>query len=129
PANATLDHVLTSTNAWVSQADKPFPLTKDPVQFWARFDLPDVNQLRRVLLDTSPWEKVDFFFVRDGQLISHQRAGTLVPPAERSIQISMTPWFSHSVLLRSNYYPTHISPCSLILRPASSIGRYSGYAF
>jgi len=96
PADATLDQVLTSTNAWVSQADKPFPLTKDPVQFWAKFDLPDVNQLRHVLLDTSPWEKVDFFFVRDGQLISHQRAGTLVPPAERSILISMTPWFSHS---------------------------------
>jgi class 3 adenylate cyclase len=96
PADASLERVMTAPDAWTSQAEKQFPLTKDPVQFWAKFDLPDVTQPRRVLLDTSPWENVDFFFVRDGRLLSRQHTGTLVPPAERSVQISMTAWFAHS---------------------------------
>ena len=65
-AEVSLEQVMTAPGAWISQAEKPgFPLTKDPVSLWARFDLPEVTQPRRVLIDTSPWETVDFFFVRE----------------------------------------------------------------
>lgn len=63
---------------------------------WVRFNLPAVTQPQRVLLNTSPWERVDFYFVRDGHVFSSQTTGTLVSAAQRSTRISLTPWFSHS---------------------------------
>jgi hypothetical protein len=96
PVDANFEYVMSAPGGWLSQAQKPFPLTKDPVNFWAKFDLPSVGEAKSVLIDSSPWERIEFFFVRDGRLISHQLAGTLVPPGKRSVHVTMTPLFSHS---------------------------------
>jgi class 3 adenylate cyclase len=96
PEGATIEQAMAPTNAWVSQREKPFPLTKDPIQFWARFDLPELHEPETILVETSPWETVDFFFVRDGKVVSRQRVGALVPMPERSVQIGMVPLFGQS---------------------------------
>ena len=96
PSDATLEQAMSAASGWTSQVEKPFPLTKDPVQFWVKFDLPDATEPKRILINSSPWEQIEFFFLRDGQLVSRQRVGTLVPVSERSAPISMTPFFAHS---------------------------------
>ena len=96
PGDAGIEQAMAPSNSWMSQKDKLFPLTKDPVQFWARFDLPEVNEPKTILVDTSPFETVEFFLVRDGKVVSHQRVGMLVPMPERSAQIGMMPLFGQS---------------------------------
>ena len=96
PDDAGIEQAMAPANSWVSQKDKLFPLTKDPVQFWARFDLPDLPEPKTILVQTSPWETVEFFFVRDGKVMSRQRVGMLVPMPERAVQIGMMPLFAQS---------------------------------
>jgi len=81
---------------WVSQKEKPFPTTKDPVRIWAKFDLPAVTVVQRVFVDSSPWERAEYFVVRDGKLVDRQMQGTLVPLSERSGYVGMTPAASHA---------------------------------
>jgi len=102
---ANIEQVMVANEGWVAQSDKPFPLTLDPIDLWVRFDLPAVQESRAVLLDSSPWETVDYYFVRDSRLVDHQRAGTLVPLAERSTRISMTMHFSHAGFVAVDLLP------------------------
>jgi class 3 adenylate cyclase len=96
PRDGTIEQVISQPNGWTSQSVRAFPATKDPVDFWAKFDLPRVTETRSVLLDSSPWEHLDFYFVRDGRVISRQTVGTLEPSHTNAAQITMTPLFSHS---------------------------------
>jgi class 3 adenylate cyclase len=94
--NADFETVSRTSEGWIRQSDTPFATPSGPFQLWARVDLPNVEKPRRVLLDTSPWDRVEFFIVRDGKLVSREIAGTLVPPAQRTFTVTMTPLFSHS---------------------------------
>ncbi len=72
---------------------------------WARFDLPETQTARAIYLQTSPWERVEIYLLRDGQLVESGLAGTLVPDAERSIDIGMTTRFSHSGFVTADLLP------------------------
>ena len=102
---ANIAQVMAADEHWVAQSEKLFPLTLDPIDLWARFDLPEVQKPRAVLLDSSPWEIVDYYFVRDSQLVDHQRTGTLVPLAERSTKITMTTHYSHAGFVAVDLLP------------------------
>ncbi|MDI1335570.1 MAG: adenylate/guanylate cyclase domain-containing protein [Lacunisphaera sp.] len=95
-ADATITQAMAANEGWIAQSATPFPLTLDPINLWARFDLPVVTVSRQILLDSSPWERVEYYFVRDGQVVDRQLAGTLVPMSARSTHISMTPLFAHA---------------------------------
>ena len=105
PDDAGIEQAMAPTSSWVSQKEKLFPLTKDPVQFWARFDLPEVHEPKTILVQTSPWETVEFFFVRGAKVVSRQRVGTLVPITERSVQIGTMPFFSQSGFAETELLP------------------------
>ena len=95
-ADATITQVMAANEGWIAQNATPFPLTLDPINLWARFELPAVTESRQILLDSSPWERVEYYFVRDGRVVDRQLAGTLVPMSARSTHISMTPLFAHA---------------------------------
>ncbi len=103
--NATIEQVMAANGGWTAQSEKKFPLTLDPIDLWVRFDLPQVQAPRAVLLDSSPWETVEYFFVRDGRLVDRQRAGTLVPMSQRTTRISMTTHFSHAGFVGVDLFP------------------------
>ncbi len=87
---------LASQAGWTLQATAPFAVPRGALQVWAKFDLPAVSAPRQIYLQTSPWERVEFFIVRDGRLADRQLTGTLVPAGERTLNISMTSRFTHS---------------------------------
>lgn len=104
-STANIAEVMADNGSWVTQSEMPFPLTLDPINLWVRFELPGVQKTQAVLLDSSPWENVDYFIVRDGRLVDHLRAGTLVPMSGRSTQISMTQHFSHAGFVAIDLLP------------------------
>ena len=106
-ADATITQVMAANEGWIAQSATPFPLTLDPINLWARFDLPAVTESRQILLDSSPWERVEYYFVRDGQVVDRQLAGTLVPMSARTTRISMTILFGHS-----GFVPLELTPQS-----------------
>ena len=93
---ASFEAVFADQQGWQLQKNTPFPLTKDPIAIWTRFELPEVPAVRRIFIDTSAWERVEFFVVRDGRLVIRQLQGTLVPLPERATRITMTAVFTHS---------------------------------
>ena len=101
----SFEAVFADPQGWLLQKNTPFPLTKDPIAIWARFELPEVLAVRRVFIDSSAWERVEFFVVRDGRLVDRQLQGTLVPLAERATRITMTTAFSHSGFARVDLLP------------------------
>ncbi len=105
PADASLESVRARADGWVSQRETPFPLTRDPIVLWARFDLPAVSAPRPILLSLSGWERAEFFIVRDGRLVDRQITGTLVPSGERSMHVSMVALFAHSGFAAVNLEP------------------------
>ena len=115
--NTTIEQVMAVNGGWVAQSEKPFSLTLDPIDLWVRFDLPEVQAPRAVLLDSSPWETVDYYFVRDGRIVDRQRTGTLVPMAERTTRISMTTHFAHAGFVAVDLLPG--SPITVYARMAS----------
>jgi class 3 adenylate cyclase len=92
---SSFEKVLADREGWVSQRERPFRGSRDPVRIWAKFDVPPAPEARRIFLRTGPWESVEYFFVRDGQLVDRQRAGTLLPWEER-MQVTMTPASFHA---------------------------------
>lgn len=102
---ANIEQVMADNGGWVAQSEKLFPLTLDPIDLWVRFDLPEVQKPQAVLLDSSPWETVDYYFVRDGRLVDHQRTGTLVPMSERNTRISMTADSQHAGFVALDLLP------------------------
>ncbi len=95
PPTAPIEQVLATSDGWLTQRDKPFQPASEPLSLWARFELPSVGEPRQVLLDTSPWETVDYYFVRDGRVVDHQRTGIFVPLADRATRVTMTGQFLH----------------------------------
>ena len=85
-----------SQEGWTLHGSAPFAAPRGACELWAKFDLPAVSTQRQIFLETSPWERVEFFIVRDGRLVDRQLVGTLVPAGERTLNITMTPRFSHS---------------------------------
>ena len=75
---------------WVSQRTKPWRPTGEPARIWAKFDLPATPDERRYFIVSGPWESVEYFIVRDGQPVDHQKAGTLSPWGERTTHVTMT---------------------------------------
>ncbi|MBI3886630.1 MAG: hypothetical protein HY302_13010 [Opitutae bacterium] len=102
---AGVEAAMVQSDGWVSQREKPFPLTRDPIVVWARFELPLVSAPRPILLNSSAWERAEFFVVRDGRLVDRQLTGTLVPLDERSMHVSMTSLFNHSGFVAVNLEP------------------------
>lgn len=96
PHDASFASVPALDAGWISQRDQPMPRTRDPLELWARFDLPAVGAGQSILIDSSPWERAEFYFVRGGRLVGRQLTGILVPPGERTPHVSMTLLFYHS---------------------------------
>jgi signal transduction histidine kinase len=88
---ASFERVAATKEGWISQRSEPFVGTGDPVRLWARFELPGPSEPRRYFLVTGPWERVDYFFVRDGKVVGGEIAGTLTRWSERATRVTMTP--------------------------------------
>ena len=97
--------VLADSASWISASERPFVPTRGAMEVWARFDLPDTQRQQTVLLSTSPWERVEIYLVRNGQLVASGLSGTLVPESERSMHIGMTPRFAQSGFLAAELVP------------------------
>ncbi len=98
--NATdFETLLADREGWVSQKEKPFSGSGEPVRIWAKFDVPPANEARRVFFLAGPWESAEYFIVRDGRLVDRQKAGALVPWGEHSTKVTMTPAMFHSGLV------------------------------
>jgi class 3 adenylate cyclase len=93
---SSFDAVMADSAGWVSQRDKTFRATGGSIRIWARCDFAVSTEAKRVLLHTGPWERAEFFVVRDGVLVDHQTVGTLIPRAERTFSIAMTSPFTHA---------------------------------
>lgn len=93
------DAVWAHGEGWVSQKDKPFRGSGEPISIWARFDVPPANEARRVFLLAGPWESAEYFVVRDGRLVDRQKAGALVPWGEHTTHVTMTPAQFHAGLV------------------------------
>ena len=91
-----IDQAISATSGWTSQAEKPYTTPTSVTTVWVKFDLPAAAVSRRILVTTAPWERTDFFVVRDGRVIDHQVAGALVPWAERTTHITMNPVIIHA---------------------------------
>jgi len=90
--DSSFERVSSTDEGWISQAAKPFlPQMGKRTHLWARFDLPESSAARRYFLVNGPWERVEYYFVRDGRLVDRQLAGTLVPWSQRSTHVTMTP--------------------------------------
>lgn len=106
----SFEDVLASTEGWTSQRDRLLSRTRDPIRLWAKFDLPDVSAARHIFLNTSAWERAEFFVVRDGRLVDRQLTGTNVPTTERTTKVTMTPRFSHSGFVAVDLLPgSHVT--------------------
>ena len=95
-SESSFESVIADKLGWVSQKSRPFATTKDPIRIWAKFDLPVVTAVQRVFIDSSPWEKIEYFVVRDGKLVDRQLQGTLVPLSQRSSYVGMTAALGHA---------------------------------
>ena len=93
----TFEQVAALNTGWISQADQPFVARKGPVRLWAKFELP-ASAPRQTLIQTGPWEHVEYFIVRDGKLVGRQSVGLLVPWSERTERITTTPLFLYAGL-------------------------------
>ena len=91
-----IEQVIQNASGWILQADTPYVGTKGSILLWAKFDLPPAQESRRILINTSPWERADFFVVRDEQVVARQTSGSLVPWKERNTHVTMNPTISHS---------------------------------
>ena len=102
---SSFESVFADKLGWVTQKEKPFSRTKDPIRMWAQFDLPAVAAVQRIFVDTSPWERAEYFVVRDGKLVDHQLQGTLVPLSDRSAHVGMTPSLGHAGFFAADLLP------------------------
>ena len=90
------EKLLADSTGWVSQADQPFRATGEPLVAWARFELGPPDSRGRVMIATLPWDSADYFIFREGRLVDRQKAGLLVPWAERTTHVTMTPPIMHA---------------------------------
>jgi len=90
-SESSFGKVSTESQGWTSQKDRPWERTGEPVRLWTRFELPASPVARRVFIVTGPWERVEYFAVRDHKLVGHQLTGALVPWSQRTTHVSMVP--------------------------------------
>ncbi len=105
PTDTDWQSVLADSSAWASNSEQPFVPTRGRMEVWARFDLPDTQERRTILVNTSPWERVEIYLVHDGRLLADGLTGTLVPTAEHSTDIGMRSRFFHSGFVALNLEP------------------------
>ena len=102
---SSFEIVLADPQGWVSQKEQPLRTTNDPISIWAKFGLPAVDSVKLILIDSSAWERAEYFVLRDGRVVDHQLQGTLVPLKERTIHIGMTPVFVHAGFIAVELLP------------------------
>ncbi|MEJ0049297.1 MAG: 7TM-DISM domain-containing protein [Rhodospirillales bacterium] len=83
-APAAIDSMIARQDGWETRARKDFEAGGPATVVWAKFDLPDATAPHRVLVNASPWERVDYYFVSGGRVIATGHAGTLLPRSARS---------------------------------------------
>jgi len=88
-ADTTFDRISKQSDGWVSQKAQRFSTGERPARLWARFRIPGGEATKRFFITTGPWERVDYFFVRDGVLVDRQVAGELVPWDQRATSVTM----------------------------------------
>ncbi|MBI1732028.1 MAG: hypothetical protein HYR49_04575 [Gammaproteobacteria bacterium] len=93
---SSFEKVLANSEGWVSQREKPFRGTGEPIRIWARFEVPPAKQARHVFILAGPWESAEYFVTRDGRLVDRQKVGTLVPLGQRTTHVTMTPASFHA---------------------------------
>jgi class 3 adenylate cyclase len=91
-----IQQAIADNTGWISQESTPYVPSRTSVILWAKFDLPIAPESRRILVDTSPWERADFYVVRDGRVVDRQTSGVLVPRGERTTNITMNAVIFHS---------------------------------
>jgi signal transduction histidine kinase/CheY-like chemotaxis protein len=80
----------TAADGWVSQKDNLWGRQTDGgVRLWTRFELPVEPVARRVFIVNGPWERIEYFAVRDGRLVGRQLTGSLVPWSQRTTHVGM----------------------------------------
>jgi signal transduction histidine kinase len=92
-AETGFEKISTMQEGWTSQKAHRFVAGGEPWRLWARFEIPAPSATRRYFIMTGPWESVEYFFVRDGAVVDHQWAGTLVPWSRRTTRVTMVPPF------------------------------------
>ena len=92
----TIDEAIAESASWPATEAQPVIKYGEPGTAWLRIDVPQWPGVRRMLFTASAWEAADFYLVRDGRLVAHQRSGTLVPWNERTTHVTMTPAISHA---------------------------------
>ena len=98
-----LEALLATPDGWLAQSATPFRAQAGARTVWARFDAPAYG--KQILLTTSPWDEVDYYFVRAGRMVAHQRTGTEVPWDGRNTQVTMTSPIMHSGLVAGDLVP------------------------
>ena len=91
-----VESVIAQADGWVSRAERPFEPGGNAMAIWAKFALPEGQTARRVLVNASPWENVDYYVVADGKVVATRHAGTLLPRSARSAPIPMIAPFTQS---------------------------------
>ena len=64
----TFETALVTKEGWIAQTAQPFAAPRGPFELWAKFDLPEVSTRRQVFINSSPWDRVELFVLRDGRL-------------------------------------------------------------
>lgn len=88
---STFEAISSQASGWLSQKEKPFKGTADPVSLWIRFDIPPAPHVKRAFVNIPLWEREEFFVVRDGVLVDRQKAGMSTPWNERATHVTMMP--------------------------------------
>ena len=86
-----IEAISRESTGWISQKDRPFKGTDDPIVIWARFDIPPEISAKRVLMNVPLWEHEEFFVVRDGVVVHRERAGAALPWKERPKHVTLAP--------------------------------------
>src|SRR5258708_39030896 len=65
-----IESVIAQADGWALRAEKPFEPGGNATALWAKFALPESDTARRVLINASPWESVDYYIVSDGNVVA-----------------------------------------------------------
>lgn len=87
-ADTPFEKISAASEGWTSQHSTPFFGKREPVRLWTRFDLPTAPVARSAYIITGPWDRLEYFIVRDGALIGHETTGSLVPRSQRSTRVT-----------------------------------------
>ena len=89
----SIESVIANDQGWMLQAVHAWYPDGGPVRLWARFEMLPQAATRRVFITTGPWERVEYFAVRDRRIVGRDVAGTFVPASQRKTHVGMVPVF------------------------------------